>query len=360
MGIVRCYAAIARALHRNPDLLQQELPTIAAQYDDYAYIGDRRDLADDILQRAARLRDRLRSDARISTVDLPGSDDADTWAQWWFGRKQWRQNSGAYPDFVLGTHLHNPFGNGGLLELKDSKGSAIASFNSTLPTAAKRLEELTPLVVDSLRRYDLPLSTDATYPHTRHCFYLIRTHKHQSAYTRLSIVHGTFFETLPIEQLLKEVWRQVLAEAGATSILTAETLEELLAQLGTLRRENIAISRHIQRASIKPRLRIMSEIEAPGNPHTYSDIVPRSVNLIVKPPSLADTEPHRWIHDATEWLAREANMDGVEFIRRRRQLAHTRVESFMRFEDYELPVAVLPLKHERNGMHVVVQMQLHK
>ena len=48
-----------------------------------------------------------------------------------------------FPDFLFKTRKHaGKLICGSLLELKDSKGGSVASFNSTLPTKYKNLEEI--------------------------------------------------------------------------------------------------------------------------------------------------------------------------------------------------------------------------
>lgn len=125
---------------------------------------------------------------------------------------------------------------------------------------------------------------------------------------RVSLVEGTFFETLPTSDLLREVWRQLLLESG----LPMEKTEEVVANLGSLGREEIAISRHISGASIKPRLRIMSEVEKEGNPHTYGEIPARTVNLVVKPAVVEESSPETdWLSQSVAWFQGQVRKEGV-------------------------------------------------
>jgi len=61
---------------------------------------------------------------------------------------------------------------------------------------------------------------------------------------------------------------------------------DLASEIETLMRQVtdqtiIASSQQISGASVRPRLRIMSEVHRDGNPHTYSEIRNKTINLIV-------------------------------------------------------------------------------
>jgi len=355
MGVIRCYTSIACAFHRRRISLEDALHRIAIQYEDYAYIGDRRKLEQEVLRRAGFLRDRLRKEVRTSQLtSFPVEDNEEAWTKWWFGRDGWSKDSGVFPDFVLGWRSGSTFGDGGLLELKDSEEGSIASFNSTLPSASKSLESVEELVSQSVRRYDVPLSLGASYPLTRDCFYLVRTNRGKPK-ARLSIVHGTFFETVPEGDLLIALWKQVLDEAGIAQCIDSNDFEKILERLGSLRRDDVAVTRHIEGASVKPRLRIMSEIATEGNPHTYQEIPARSFNLIVKPPGLGDANDN-WLSRAVEWFEREAREDQVTLSIQDRH--SDRVEADLAMAQTTVPVSLLCIRHKRNGLHLVVQTEV--
>ncbi len=87
-----------------------------------------------------------------------------------------QRNSGAYPDFILASQNPSLLGDGAILELKDSKGAQIASFNATIPTRFKSLNEVqhvtkSKLPVISASLYDLPISLEPEYvTRPRTCF----------------------------------------------------------------------------------------------------------------------------------------------------------------------------------------------
>jgi hypothetical protein len=321
MGICKLFFRIAHYLNENLDqLAKASLEDIAAQYRPYAYIGARKHLREFVQEQAQEV----------------GIDPAQ-----WFGTKKWQSDSGAFPDFVLACEPHSPLGNGALLELKDSAGDQIASFNSTLPSARKHISRLTKMVRTAVQNYES--KRGCACPDERDCFYLVRTiNKNQDA-CRLSIVQGTFFETIPNQELLKSLWKDLLEQSG----VPIEQHKEILDYLAKLERNEVAKSRRIKRAAIKPRLRIMSEVVADANPHKYQEIRERTVNLILKAPSEGGRESlERWILHcfSTDNLPAKLVSDDV----------------FVVSDDSGCQVncRIAWVEHKLNGLHLVVQVQL--
>jgi hypothetical protein len=160
MGVCKLFFRIAHYLHENPhQLASASLEDIAAQYRPYAYIGARKHLREFVQERAQEV----------------GIDPAK-----WFGTKKWQSNSGAFPDFVLACEPHSPLGNGALLELKDSAGDQIASFNSTLPSARKHISRLTKMVRTAVQNYES--KRGCACPDERDCFLPCSHEKQISGY----------------------------------------------------------------------------------------------------------------------------------------------------------------------------------
>jgi len=321
MGVCKLFFRIAHYLHENPhQLASASLEDIAAQYRPYAYIGARESLHEFVQEQAQEV----------------GIDPAQ-----WFGTKKWQSDSGAFPDFVLACEPHSPLGNGALLELKDSAGNQIASFNSTLPSARKHISRLTKMVRTAVQNYES--KRGCACPDERDCFYLVRTKNKYPDTCRLSVVQGTFFETIPNQELLKSLWKDLLKQAG----VPAEQHMEILDYLAKLERNEVAKSRRIKRAAIKPRLRIMSEVVADANPHKYREIGERTVNLILKAPSEGGRESlERWILHcfSTDNLPAKPVSDDV----------------FVVSDDSGCQVncRIAWVEHKLNGLHLVVQVQL--
>jgi len=198
-----------------------------------------------------------------------------------------------FPDFLFKVNKQGKKIIGGsLVELKDSKAGSIASFNSTIPTKHKSLEEIDVINGDRLVSrvatiMDGKLAVDESYfRFERRCLYLIRTYK-ESEKVKVSIVDGSFFETIPKEHLFYQMLMNVLRshlekkkiEISAQMLKNAE---EALSHIND--QTIIAQSQTIEKASVKPRLRIMAEVHPEGNPHShhYPEITEGTFNLILQ------------------------------------------------------------------------------
>ncbi len=201
-----------------------------------------------------------------------------------------------FPDFMFKVRKESGrLVCGSLLELKDSKGGSIASFNSTLPTKHKSLEEINVinggnLVTRVASIMDSKLSSDKFY-HTfeRKCFYLVRTHAGKDDKVKISVVDGSFFETVPKEHLIYQMFLNILHNhlEKKEIKMSPEALNQLEKALSCITDQTIiAASQIIEKASVRPRLRIMAEVHSEGNPHSsfYPEVSERSLNFIVGAP----------------------------------------------------------------------------
>lgn len=237
-----------------------------------------------------------------------------------------------FPDFILKVRMQeNKLTCGSLLELKDSKGGSIASFNSTLPTKHKNLDEVDMINGNNLVSritsiMDGQLASNKNY-HTfqRRNFYLIRTHKDNDDKVKISIVDGSFFETVPKEHLIYQMFLNILRghiEKKKIKI-PSELLNEIEKSLSYVTDQTIiAASQTIEKASVRPRLRIMAEVHTEGNPHSsfYPKISERSVNLIIQ------VSPYK--------------------------------EKVIETISQKIPnIDVFTIQHKRNGEHVVFQIK---
>jgi hypothetical protein len=200
-----------------------------------------------------------------------------------------------FPDFLFKVRrMNSGFTCGSLLELKDSESGNVASFNSTIPTRFKSLEEVDivngkSLVsrIASIKDGVVDYTKSNYYTFDRHCFYLVRTHRCNGRRVKLSVVDGSFFETVPKEHLFHQLFLQVLRNHIAKKQLkiSEDVLRQVENTLAYITDQTIiASSRIIEGASIRPRLRIMAEVHSEGNPHSshYPEIVENSFNLILK------------------------------------------------------------------------------
>ncbi len=363
MGVLKFFASIVRVLHAEPaSATGIGLDELAANARQFSYIGNRKTLSSLVRQEADKLLQRLCAipDKRLETLKDTEPALAETVRSIkskasrqgfdivgdWLGR-EWEKDSGVFPDFLLAVDGTATFGNGALLELKDSKGDSIASFNSTIPTRFKSLRDVQHisgknLVPNAARLYDFPLSVDPQYlAEERPCFYLVRTQAKNDDKVRISLIEGSFFETLPKEQLLAQVWDQVL-DAGGVTPADRPHLVELLA---SLEQSEIARSREIKQASVKPRLRLMAEVHHDAKLHSYAEIKPRTVNLVIKRERGLD-ETSLQKEFAKEGIQAEVVVDGD-------------AKSFLLSEGKnKLRLRYFVILHKRNGEHIVLQYNL--
>lgn len=340
MGIFRMFFEIAHGISQDCSALaNRSLEWIATFYAPYAYIGSRKTLEQFVLKSAERLACPHPDNGNTSPTPskVPDSREIEEKVEWWYGTKQWKRDSGAFPDFVLACDLEETYGNGAIIELKDSQSGSVASVNSTIPSARKSIDTLDEMVRGAIQRYE-SASGQVCANEERDCFYLIRTHRGNHEKCRLSIVQGTFFETIPTSDLLTSLWGHLFDQANVPD----ESKQELLNYLSRLTRPEIARSRHIDRASVKPRLRIMCEVIPDGNPHTYREIPSRTVNLIIKM-----EQRNNAIESVVSWLQKEHLRS--EVISEEQIRVYSGNEEFLSFQ-------IKTIDHKRNGSHLVLQM----
>lgn len=358
MGAIGLFLSIVSRLAANPRSgCADTLEEIAAGYERYAYIGNRRQLQQLVVAQSEVIHNRLfalpardiadlgkanrelgQTVTRLRKAKVGGPEVAAAW----FGR-DWKKNSGLFPDFVLAWDKPPTYGNGALVELKDTEGNAIASFNSTIPTRRKSLNEVSELTGSTLvsravMLRDAPHVMSADLP--RMCFYLVRTHGSDAENVRISVVEGSFFETVPKGELLMEVWRQLLEASG----LPKDTREAAAKALGDLNQGMIVQSRTVPKASVRPRLRLMAEAHADANPHNYVEIPAKAVSLVAK---------RDW-GDDWRWLAEQFDAEGICM----RKMADDLLEVLPRSRKRVLRIRLGRIQHKRNGPHLVLQHRL--
>ncbi len=329
MAIFRMFADIINIITIE-DLVHASLDRIACAHKGYSYYGSRRTLEQEVQERASDIRGRSRN---CPSVGVP--DDDEKLIQQWFRRKDWKKDSGSFPDFVLEYTQNGLIGDGAILELKDTKDASIASFNSTIPERVKSLSSLPRGVRESVKWYQEAICKPISEEDSRDCFYLIRTHKGKKDKVRLSIVHGAFFETVSVRELIRQIWQHLFQRAG----ISPESYREIVDHLSELARDEIAITRRFEGASIKPRLRIMAEVEKEGNPHTYPEVPELTVNLILQTDPIPDS-------NGLVELFSEDGVQGASVMSGDTLSLHGRL------------CTVKQIQHKRNGAFLLIQHSL--
>jgi len=192
------------------------------------------------------------------------------------------RGKGRFPDFAIRV---NPGGNppgGELIEVKDSKSYTVPSFNSTIPTGTKSIAELTGGKRSIIREQMLAAGDDIDALPEREVYYLLRGKR--DGKTKICLVHGSFFETVTVEQLIQQAFAQVLDERLSEEDLDiSDKLRRLMLQVFS-RQDSFSRVRHVADATVKLRFRIMTEAKKEGNLFNatiYSDIRDNSLNFVI-------------------------------------------------------------------------------
>ena len=193
------------------------------------------------------------------------------------------KNEGVFPDLAIRLNKDRKIFTGGeLIELKDSDSYTVSSFNSTIPSRSKRIEDII-IGESSIIRHQMERVGDDIFSlPTRDVFYLVRGRK--GVHTKVCLVYGSFFETISIETLISQSFSQVLEERLKESGKEiSEDFKQILLTLFS-QQQNFSKVRTVEKASVKLRFRIMTEVKAEGNilnSNKYPEIKDDTLNFIL-------------------------------------------------------------------------------
>ena len=193
------------------------------------------------------------------------------------------KSSGQFPDLVIKLNNNNAMFSGGeLIELKDSKSYTVSSFNSTIPSGTKDIDKIIKGENSIIKKqmndagnniYSLPI---------RDVYYLIRGKSKGNI--KIVLVKGDFFETVNTENLISQSFEKVLEERLIEKgISINEDTKKILIDVFS-EQSNFSKVRNIDKASVKLRFRIMTEVKAEANilnSLKYPEIKDNTINLIV-------------------------------------------------------------------------------
>lgn len=181
------------------------------------------------------------------------------------------ERSGRFPDLAVrvnGEYLQHPWLHGGeLIEMKDAKSYLVPSFNSSIPSGAKAIADLTASgkLGDEMRKS----GDDVHSLPERQVYYLLRGKR--KAATKVCLVHGSFFETVAKDNLIAGAFNKVLGELGSKEKISAVPEQSVFAS-----------ARTVDNASVSLRFRVMTEARPEANIlKNYDDIGDDTVNLVV-------------------------------------------------------------------------------
>ena len=188
------------------------------------------------------------------------------------------QSRGAFPDLAIKINVDDDVFTGGeLVEFKGSQAYNIASFNSIIPRGKKAILDVINESQKIKKQMEKAGNKIKSMP-VRDVYYLISGRKGKDM--KVILVHGSFFETIPVRELIRRAFAKILKEANP-SLDEAE-----ITRVSKLFAEQKLFSqvRHIDKASVSIRFRIMTEAEGKANllnPNIYPEIKTNTVNLCI-------------------------------------------------------------------------------
>lgn len=241
------------------------------------------------------------------------------------------KNEGQFPDLAIKVNPYSLLFKGGeLLELKDSNTYSVSSFNSTIPTGKKEIKKLLKGKNSKIKRQMEEAGDDIFSLPLRDVYYLVRGQK--KAMAKICLIHGSFFETVKSNDLLSQAFSQVLEERlHENEQEINQEIKDLLIDMFS-EQSNFSKVRNVDKASVKLRFRVMTEVKAEGkaegnilNEKKYPEIKDNTLNFIVP------------CHNQTE----------EDMAKRKMALLYV-----------ESPFTIFRLKHLLNGYFLVFQISL--
>ena len=204
------------------------------------------------------------------------------------------ESRSGFPDFVLRTNSDGPLTGGEFIELKDAKSYQIASFNSTLPSTTKQVSSLAQNMQNQL----LEAGEDIESVPQRDVYYLVRGIKRttSSPLAKTVLVSGSFFETVPVDEVLTGAFEQVAAASTFGDMDVSEYTRHF-----DIQQSNFAETRRVEGSSISVRFRVMAQVDPRANllnENRYPMIEANTLTLLVHERRLTDpslaSESYAW------------------------------------------------------------------
>lgn len=189
-------------------------------------------------------------------------------------------NKGRFPDLAIRLNTDRALFTGGeLVELKDSRSYTIASFNSTIPSGRKHVDKFITSHNSKIYQQMVEAGDDVYALPMREVYYLVRGTN--GKYTKIVLIHGSFFETVKADQLIQRAFMQIIEEQSSRVIP-----EDILRFLETMpfEQHDFSQTRDIEQASVKIRFRIMTEAKAQANifdERYYPEISDDTLNFVI-------------------------------------------------------------------------------
>lgn len=221
------------------------------------------------------------------------------------------------------------FTGGELIELKDSDSYTVSSFNSTIPARSKKIEDIITSANSTVKKQMEKAGNEILSLPVRDVYYLIRGRKNE--HSKVCLVYGSFFETISVGNLISSSFSQVLDERlkeGRQEI--SEDLRQTLISLFS-QQQNFSEVRSVEKASVKLRFRIMTEVKSEGNilnTNKYPEIREDTLNFVLP---CHDDEQEKDIHSKLRMVFNPRELSAFNIVK---------------------------IKHHFNGYFIVIQTPL--
>ena len=224
------------------------------------------------------------------------------------------EGNGKFPDFAIRVNPGGDPPGGELIEVKASKAYKVSSFNSTIPTGRKSIEELTSGNQNIIREQMEAADDDIHSLPWREVYYLLRGKQKRTENTKICLVHGSFFETVKVEQLIREAFGKVLEERLKEEELEiSPQIHQLLLRIFS-RQESFSKVRNVKNASVSLRFRVMTEVRKQGNilsSRSYPEIKDDTINLVI--PHHSDDDRAERLRHLRQALSKSEMAEGEQF-----------------------------------------------
>lgn len=169
---------------------------------------------------------------------------------------------------------------GELIKIKDRNEYLIAPFRSSIPTGKKNIRDVIPSQNSIIFKQMQEAGEDAYFLEEREVYYLVRGRKRGKQ--KICLTHGSFFETVKASDLIRDSFAQVLDEELINSNISEEVKDKLKSIFS--HQESFSRVRNVEKASVRLRFRIMTEVKREGNilnSNQYPEIEDDTLNLVV-------------------------------------------------------------------------------
>ena len=188
------------------------------------------------------------------------------------------KSAGVFPDLAIKINLNDDVFTGGeLVEFKGSRAYNISSFNSTIPTGRKAICD----IIDnspSVRTQMQEAGNNINSMPFRDVYYLISGKKKGDM--KIVLVHGSFFETIPVNELIRKAFGKILKEVDP--VISDDEINKFSALFS--KQKLFSSVKRIDQSAVKIRFRIMTEAETNANllnSKIYPEIKTNTINLCI-------------------------------------------------------------------------------